>query len=393
MTAGYAALVRRPPARRLIYALSAACLSFGMLSLTLLLTVQRATGSYAEGGYAVALFAIAAGGSAPFRGRAVDRRGAHWLVGLASGYAASLCVLAVLAHVWPRPEVLLFLSFTTGLSAPPLFASARSAWPTAVEPELLRRGYAVTSLINDVGQVVGPAFAGVLVLFNGWLAPFVCAGMCLTAGILSASARTYVGVDPTPMPRLLSGRGMPALLAVSIVLGLAIGSLQVAVPTLAASWGRGSLAGPLLASFALGSVLGALWFGAQHWRGAVFDRYLIAAIACGGLVAPLAFAPNPWTLAVLLLLVGLAFGPATVALFEVLDVLAPGGGAEALTWVTSAEAGGSAIGSGLAGALGGGDAAWLSFVLPAVLLAGAAGAALALRRRPARPATELDQLA
>src|ERR1700749_2817402 len=133
MTPSYAALVRRAPARRLIYALSASCLSFGMLSLTLLLTVQHATGSYSDGGYAVALFAVAAGGSAPFRGRSVDRRGAHWLIGLASGYAASLCLLAVLAHAWPRPGILLFLSFTTGLSAPPLFASARSAWPSAVE--------------------------------------------------------------------------------------------------------------------------------------------------------------------------------------------------------------------------------------------------------------------
>jgi MFS family permease len=381
MTASYAALVRRAPARRLIYALAASCLSFGMLSLTLLLTVQRATGSYETGGFAVALFAVAAGGSAPFRGRQVDRRGAHWLVALASGYAAALFALALVAHAWPRPAMLLVLSFLTGLSAPPLFASARSAWPSAVEPELVRRGYAVTSLIGDVGQVAGPAFAGALVLFDSWLAPLVCGAMCLTAGLLSASARTYVGVRPAPMPRLLSSRGMPALLAISIVLGAAVGSVQVAVPTIAGHWHRGSLAGPLLAAFALGSVLGALWFGARHWHGAVFDRYLVASVALGALIAPLGLAPNPTSLALLLLLAGFAFGPATVSLFEVLDVLAPGGGAEALTWVTSAEAGGSAAGSALAGVLAAGGATWIAFVLPAVLLVVAAGAGLALRRR------------
>ncbi len=380
MTATYSALLRRAPARRLIYALAAACLSFGMLSLTLLLTVQGSTGSYSDGGFAVALFALAAGGSAPFRGRSVDRRGAHWLIALAAGYATSLCLLVVFAHVWPQPAILLVLAGLTGLFAPPLFASARSAWPSAVEPELVRRGYAVTSLLSDVGQVAGPALAGVLVFVNGWLAPLVCAATCVVAGLLSASARNYVGVDPTPMPRLLAGRGMPALLGISIVLGGAVGAVQVAVPTLAGSWDQPSLAGPLLAAFALGSVLGALWFGARRWHGAVFDRYLVAAIAVGVLIAPLGFAPNAWSLAVLLLLAGLAFGPANVALFEVLDVLAPGGGAEALTWVTSAEAAGSAIGSAVAGVLAGGDAVWLAFVLPALLLTGAAGTGLALRR-------------
>jgi MFS family permease len=392
MTASYAMLVRRAPARRLIYALAASCLSFGMVSLTLLLTVQRATGSYAEGGFAVALFAVAAGASAPVRGRAVDRRGAHWLVALASGYAASLCALDVLAHAWPRAWALLALSGLVGLSTPPLFASARSAWPSAVEPELVRRGYAVTSLLADTGQVAGPALAGALVFVNGWLAPLVCAATCLAAGLLSASARTYANVRPAPMPRLFASRGLPALLAVSIVLGAAVGVVQVAVPTIAGRWHEASLSGPLLAAFALGSVLGALWVGARHWRGAVFDRYLVAALALGALVAPLGFAPNAWSLAVLLLLAGLAFGLATVSLFEVLDVLAPGGGAEALTWVTTAEAGGSAAGSAAAGEFAANGAAWVPFVLSALLLAAGAGTGLALRRRTAGVPAEFDQL-
>ena len=374
-------LVRRASARRLIYALTAACLSFGMVSLTLLLTVQRATGSYALGGYAVAFFAVAAGASAPFRGRAVDRRGAHWLIGLASGYAASLVAIDLFAHAWPQTWLLLALAAVIGASTPPLFASARSAWPSAVEPELVRRGYAVTSLLGDVGQVAGPALAGVLVLVSTWAAPLVCGAMCLAAGVLSANARVYVGVRPVPMPRLLASRGFPALLAISIVLGAAVGTVQVAVPTIAGRWHQGSLIGVLLAAFALGSVLGALWYGAQHWHGAVFDRYLISALVLGALIVPIGVAPNPWSLALLLVLAGLAFGPATVSLFEVLDVLAPGGGAEALTWVTSAEAGGSAAGSAIAAALASHGNAWVAFALAAGLLVTAAAAGLLLRTR------------
>jgi len=190
------------------------------------------------------------------------------------------------------------------------------------------------------------------------------------------------------MPRLLASRGFPALLVISIVLGAAVGTVQVAVPTIAGRWHEGNLAGPLLAAFALGSVVGALWFGARHFHGGVFDRYLVASLALGVLIAPIGFAANPWTLALLLLLAGLAFGPATVSLFEVLDVLAPGGGAEALTWVTSAEAGGSAIGSALAGVLAADGKAWIPCVFSSLLLILAAGAGLLLRKTSFRSSAQ-----
>ena len=61
MTASYLAVVRLRPARRLLYALSAACVAFGMVGLTLLLTVERSTRSYSDGGFAVALFSVMAG--------------------------------------------------------------------------------------------------------------------------------------------------------------------------------------------------------------------------------------------------------------------------------------------------------------------------------------------
>ena len=68
MSESYAALLRLAPARRLVYALTAACLSFGMVSLTILLLVERETGSYPAGGLGAAAFALLAGVSAPFPG-------------------------------------------------------------------------------------------------------------------------------------------------------------------------------------------------------------------------------------------------------------------------------------------------------------------------------------
>ena len=75
MEGSYAALVGHAPARRLLYALATTTLSYGMLTLTVLLTVERATGSYRIGGFAVAAWAALSGVSAPIRGRLVDRGG------------------------------------------------------------------------------------------------------------------------------------------------------------------------------------------------------------------------------------------------------------------------------------------------------------------------------
>jgi predicted MFS family arabinose efflux permease len=153
------------------------------------------------------------------------------------------------------------------------------------------------------------------------------------------------------------------------------------VPTLAASWDASSTAGPLLAAFALGSVVGALWFGGRSWRGRVLRRYLLCVLALGLLLAPLALATTPLALAPGLLVAGLAFGPATVSVFESLDVLAPGSGAEALTWVTTAEASGWAAGSAAASPLVLHVGTWAPFVIASLALVVPAGLVLALRAR------------
>jgi MFS family permease len=385
MTVGYLALVRRRPARRLLYALAASTVSFGMLPLTVLLTVEHSTGSYRYGGFAVAAFAFAAGVSAPLRGRLVDRRGARrWLPGLAVGYAVSLLALAAVARGGGPAGVLIALSGLAGLSCPPLFASARAVWPHAVEAELLRRGYAVTALLADAGQVAGPVIASLLFLVSDSAGCVVCAATGVAGALLSLPARGAAGAPdrPTPMPALLQSPALLGLLVVSVAFGAALGIVNVAVPVASGSWGHPALAGPLLSVFAAGSVLGGLWYGSRNWGRPSLDRYLWAVLALGLLLAPAVFAGSPAALAPVLFLSGLAFGPANVALFETLDALAPGSGAEALTWVTTAEAGGSAAGSALAGGLAtyGGVAAPFAVASGALVVS----ASLALVARRAR---------
>jgi hypothetical protein len=127
-------------------------------------------------------------------------------------------------------------------------------------------------------------------------------------------------------------------------------------------------------------VAGAIWFGARHWRRPVVERYLLCVLTLGVLVAPLGLARTTGGLAALLVVAGLAYGPATISIFESLDVLAPGGGAEALTWVTTAEAGGWAAGTAVASLLVIHVATWSPFVLASLILVVPVGLLLAVRR-------------
>ncbi|HEY4346561.1 MAG TPA: MFS transporter [Gaiellaceae bacterium] len=382
MTASYVALVRLAPARRLIYALAVGGLSYGMVALTILLTVQRPTGSYVDGGFADAAFALAAGVSAPIRGRLVDRRGRAWLPALAFGYAACLIALDLAAHGDQPTWLLVAIAGLTGLTAAPLFASARVVWAQAVPPALIRRGYAVTALLYDAGQVAGPALASLIFLGSSWVGAFVVGATGVAGAILSLPTRHPDHFDhaPKPMPRLRESRSLLGILAISIVLGGAGGIIQVGVPVAASRWHETALAGGLLAAFAVGSVLGGLWYGGRLWLAPVIDRYLLSVLAFGLLLAPVVLAGDALALAPLLLFAGLAFGPATVSLFETLDVVAPGSGAESLTWITTAEAGGAAGGSALAGVLASHTGATVPFALGSSVLVASSGLALLVRR-------------
>jgi MFS family permease len=385
MTASYLELFRGRPARRLVYALAVTTISFGMLSLVVVLTVETATGSYRDGGFAIGAFALLAGVTAPARGRLVDRRGAHrWLPTLAFGYAIGLVVFDLAAHAGGPAWLLIVLAGFAGASCPPLFASARAVWPYAVEAELVRRGYAMTALLADVGQVAGPVLASLLFLVSGWPGALVCAVFGVAGALLSRPTRSGAGAParPAPMPKLRESPRLIGLLGVSVVFGGSLGIVNVAVPAAAGHWHHAALAGPLLGLFAVGSVTGGLWYGSRHWRVPALDRYLRAAFVLGLLLIPAAHVGSAALLAPVLFAAGLAFGPANVALFESLDVLAPGSGAESLTWITTAEAGGSALGSAVAGVFATRYGVAAPFALASASLVVAAGLALvALRTR------------
>jgi MFS family permease len=133
-----------------------------------------------------------------------------------------------------------------------------------------------------------------------------------------------------------------------------------------------------LAAFAAASAVASLVYGARPAPPG--RRYVLGSLALVVACAPLAALDQVWSLAVVLVFAGAAFAAVNVAVYALLDVVAPeGAGAEALTWLTTAGAAGTAAGAAGAGALAGaGELAW-ALALPAVGAA-VAFAVVAVRR-------------
>lgn len=382
MRDSYLALLGRPEARRLLGALAAGWLSFGMVGLALFLSVASASQPDLAG-VAVGAFALGSAAFAPLRGRLIDRRGLRpWLLVLAGGYAGSLLLLVVSVHVAPWGWLLVLCAATAGASAPPLVASIRGLWSGTVETAQLRRAYALTSLLGDLGLVVAPALGGVVFVLAHWSPLTVCALAALFAARVASGARSPTACPAFP-PRSrspLASGPLRTLLTVEVALGAALGLVQVAILVAATRWHLAAYSGFLLGAFALGSIVGGLWFGRRRWRRAPEQRYLFAVLVLACALAPCVAASSAATLAPLLVVAGLGYGPATISLFEALDVLAPARGTEAFTWVTTAGALGTAGGASASGWASGHIHTQAPFAIAALVLAVAATAALACRR-------------
>jgi hypothetical protein len=128
---------------------------------------------------------------------------------------------------------------------------------------------------------------------------------------------------------------------------------------MAARAGAAELAAVPLSASAVGGLAVSLWSGTRRRPRPAAGRYVAG---CGIAAAALALTPVVGSLAAIAGLVALAgagVGLLGVALFELLDRIVPADRAvEAFTWLTTAQAAGTAAGAALAGRLGA-SALWL----------------------------------
>lgn len=353
MNENYLSLLKHEKARRLLVAIAVGWLATSMIILALVLAVERASGSFASAGFAVGAFLLASAAVAPVRGRLVDRRGARRVLPpLVAGYTLSLLVLTALCERGAPSWSLVLLSGLSGLMMPPFLAAARSMWSAMVAKGDLRRAYALTSILGDVSYIGGPALVGLIAVISTTAGLLVCTTLAAVAGsllVLVAPARESGRPDGRRQRSLLASPRLRVLLVVSVALGFVMGTLEVAVPASAAHWHARGWAGVLLGAFSAGSLVSGLWFGRRKSRRSPEESYFIAVSLLGVFLLLPALVGSPFALGLVLVLVGLGYGPSTISLFEALDLIAPDNGTEALSWVTTAEMTGAAGGSITAG--------------------------------------------
>ncbi|NUW29862.1 MFS transporter [Nonomuraea sp. SMC257] len=422
--ASYHAVLRAPLAGRTFVSALVGRLSYGIVFLSLVLAVTRATGSYTMAGTAMALFGLASSLLSPLRALLIDRYGIRRaLPPMAAAYALLLSLVAVLTWRPGTPGAVLWLfAGLTGAFTPPLGPVMRTLWRDLLpEGPLLRRAYSLDTVAEELLYVIGPLIAGVL---TGLAHPSL--GIALSAGLvtggslaLAFSPATRPPAAPPPAERpAVSGRSraaaeVPAVsqpvddgrtvgrrspvagatglrrpIVVAGGVGMCLGALSLLIVAFAERHGQLAAVAWVEAALATGSAVGGLAYGAVSWRLGL-ERWLpLLATALALSLAAAGFAPDMVALSLLVGVAGLFVSPVLTTAYMLADEVAdPGSRTQAGAWVNTAFNTGHSAGSASVGLLIGRHALATCFVAGALPSLLGALAGLGKARRPARLST------
>ncbi|MEO3839609.1 MFS transporter [Streptomyces sp. B22F1] len=395
----YAALLRIPHASRTFGAALLGRLSYGMVSLSLLLSVKAATGSYTAAGAALACFGATSVTLSPVRAGVIDRHGPRRaLPPMAAAYALLLAALAVVtADGGTGAAGLTALAAAAGALTPPLGPVMRVLWSDLVPPGLLSRAYSLDSVAEELLLVTGPLLVGAIVTaapapvgLAASAALILCGTLALVASPVAGArkgSRAAARRTPGRAPGVLRGN-LPMKQAVIGVagVGVCLGALHLLVVAFADEHDAAGLVPWILAAMSAGSAVGGLVYGAVAWRAPGTRRLPVLAAALGLLLAATGLAPHPYVLLGCAALAGVFVAPGITTAYLIADQSAgPGSRTKAGAWVNTALNAGSSTATAATGLLIDNAPLPLCFALaalPAVLAAGTA--ALAGARSPAR---------
>jgi MFS family permease len=360
-SASYQAVLRTPDACRVFGAALLGRLSYGIVPLSLILALTGATGSYAVAGGVMALFALTVSVLAPVRAGLIDKYGPRRaLPPMAVAFALVLACLA--AATWrpgaPGP-LLAGLAMAAGVCAPPLGPVMRTVWSELLrDPALLRRGYSLDTVAEELLFVAGPLLAGLVAGFA--TPPF---GVVVSAGLILAGTFAFVSAPPVRAlgrsrgmtgagPRSRTRFGVVQPVAAALGIGAYLGSVELLMVAFARQHHHAAAVGWCSAALSAGSALGGLVYGALPWRISGRAR-LPVLVTVPALALPLAgLSPDIQVLAVVVGATGLFISPALATAYLVADESAADGArTRAGAWVNTAVNGGSSGGTAASGLL------------------------------------------
>jgi len=386
--ARYAAVFAHPELRAAVAASVIGRLPIGITGLSILLLVQRATGSFAESGAMTAAYIVGLASIAPLLGRLIDRSGPRRVLSVcAVVFPTALCALVLTMRIAPNGALNMALAFAAGASFPPITVCVRTFFRQRLRDEsLLGAAYSLESVLIELIFIVGPTLVALLVALASPEAAVLLAAFCAAVGtllFLRSPALAHWRMSPDVATSLLgplAERGFAALLAVVLGYATAFGLVEIGITAYASETGHPALAGILLALMSAGSALGGLAYGSRTWGPPLAQQFAIALGLMGIGIALLAPTTNAWVFALLSVIAGLVMAPAlTIQSMLIAKTASARHATEAFTWSST----GLLSGVGLGMALGG----WLielygwSATFAAASIAALSAAALALNLR------------
>ena len=344
----YAAVLRTRYAARTFGAALLGRLSYGMVSLSLVLAVKEATNSYAVAGTVMALFGLTSVFLSPARAGLIDRYGPRRaLLPMATTYALLLTGLAFTASWSGSSGVLLgVLAMSAGASTPPLGPVMRALWSDLVpDKRLLQRAYSLDSVAEELLFVTGPLLVGLLVRVTvPSVGLAVSAALVLTGSLALTSSpavrregdQKKVSAAPAPPQGLvhavkpaslrrrpLQGRpGLGQAIAVSAGVGMCLGAFDLLVIAFADERHDPEAVAWVLAALSAGSAIGGLIYGAVPWRASARLRLSCLAAVLGLTLATTGLSPHPYALIAWAALGGLFVAPALTTAYLIADEVA-----------------------------------------------------------------------
>lgn len=355
----YRRLLTTPGARAFTVGNLLARLPMGMFSVSAILMIAGARGSYALAGAVTATGLAATAVVAPWTARLVDRHGQARIAVPATVFAALGSLALLLCVRFGAPAWTLFVSYAATATTPNLGGMSRARWAHLLDgdEQLLHVANSFEQAVDEACFVTGPVLAALLCGAFFPEAGTLAGVVLLVTGVLVFAAQRSTeppvrGRATSPAP--FRAPGIPPLLAVCLAMGAVFGSMEVVTIAFADAQGHRSAAGLVLALQAAGSCAAGLVYGATRRTGSAEERYVWCVAAMTALLTlPLLAAALTGSLLVLaaaLLVAGMATAPTMVTGMTLVQRRTPPGRLnEGLTLAVTGLLGGIACGSAAGG--------------------------------------------
>lgn len=371
-------------------------LPMGMFSVSAVIMIAGARGSYALAGAVTATGLAATAVVAPWTARLVDRYGQARIAVPATALAAlgSLALLLCVHH--GAPDWTLFAAYAATATTPNTGGMSRARWAHLLDGDekALHTANSFEQSADELCFMLGPV-----------LAAFLCGALFPEAGTLAGAALMMTGVllfaaqrstEPPVRPRVeglhqlgtspLRAPGMRPLLAVCLATGAVFGSMEVVTIAFADERGHKAAAGAVLALQAAGSCAAGLLYGALRPAGPAERRHPWCLAAMTVLMTfPLLAAALTGSLLVLagaLLVAGMATAPTMITNMTLVQSRTPEGRLnEGMTLAVTGLLGGIACGSAAGGWTAEQVSATAGYGVPVAAAASALLLSLATARR------------